>query len=209
MGGDKNEHQDENRSGWVEVISINHGPRDGFNEVVSVYGYYEEPDFGSQSEFAKAWVVAALINKGASQDVIDSVARDLDANSQNIRDAYRTATMMAAVGAVLSRKSATRRTQFGIYRPDRKLPRTEHGVPVPDSDLPHTQLGVKKGRKGAYTQAREWGYDLNGKLEPKRDIDFTDHGRPQNHPNPHQHDWEANPTGGTPQHGFAKPLELP
>ncbi len=107
-GGDKNEHQDENRSGWVEVISINHGPRDGFNEVVSVYGYYEEPDFGSQSEFAKAWVVAALINKGASQDVIDSVARDLDANSQNIRDAYRTATMMAAVGAVLSRKSVTK-----------------------------------------------------------------------------------------------------
>ncbi|WP_422441408.1 RHS repeat-associated core domain-containing protein [Vibrio harveyi] len=107
-GGDKNEHQDENRSGWVEVISINHGPRDGFNEVVSVYGYYEEPDFGSQSEFAKAWVVAALINKGASQDVIDSVARDLDANSQNIRDAYRTATMMAAVGAVLSRKSGTK-----------------------------------------------------------------------------------------------------
>ncbi|GBL01770.1 hypothetical protein VH1709_contig00077-0079 [Vibrio harveyi] len=52
--------------------------------------------------------MALLINKGASQDVIDSVARDLDANSQNIRDAYRTATMMVAVGAVLSRKSGTK-----------------------------------------------------------------------------------------------------
>lgn len=39
-------------------------------------------------------------------------------------------------------------------------------------------------------------FDEHGK--PVRDIDFTDHGRPQNHPNPHQHINYPNPTGGTP-----------
>nr|NMN92076.1 RHS repeat-associated protein [Brenneria salicis ATCC 15712 = DSM 30166]RBP61173.1 RHS repeat-associated protein [Brenneria salicis ATCC 15712 = DSM 30166] len=98
---------------------------------------------------------------------------------------------------------------YGSYRPDRPLPRDKNGNPVPDTDAPHTQLGSKKGRKGTYTQAREWGYDENGKLVPKRDIDFTDHGRPAKHPNPHQHDYIPNPTGGTPQHGPARKLELP
>ncbi|MEC4780278.1 hypothetical protein IEKLDGGM_24815, partial [Escherichia coli] len=73
----------------------------------------------------------------------------------------------------------------------------------------HPQLGTKSGRKGDYTQAREWGYDENGNLVPKRDIDFTDHGRPKEHPNPHQHDYIPNPTGGTLQHGPAKDLEIP
>ncbi|MCH9609382.1 MAG: hypothetical protein S4CHLAM45_05230 [Chlamydiales bacterium] len=58
-------------------------------------------------------------------------------------------------------------------------------------------------RKGKYPQARE--FDENG--EPVRDIDFTDHGRPKNHPNPHEHKWEPNPTGGTPQRSpEAEPL---
>lgn len=30
-----------------------------------------------------------------------------------------------------------------------------------------------------------------------RDIDFTDHGRPDKHPNPHQHRYKENPTGGS------------
>ncbi|MFV8987030.1 RHS repeat-associated core domain-containing protein [Serratia fonticola] len=98
---------------------------------------------------------------------------------------------------------------FGKYRPDRPLPRDSYGNPVPDVELPHTQLGTKKGRKGEYTQAREWGYDDNGKLVPIRDIDFTDHGRPKEHPNPHQHDYLPNPTGGTPQHGPAVELVMP
>ncbi|STQ78928.1 Uncharacterised protein [Hafnia alvei] len=97
----------------------------------------------------------------------------------------------------------------GTYRPDRPLPRDKNGNPIPDVDAPHTQLGTKSGRKGAYTQAREWGRDENGNLIPKRGIDFTDHGRPNEHPNPHQHDYIPNPTGGTPQHGPAKPLEIP
>ena len=93
----------------------------------------------------------------------------------------------------------------GNYRPEGKLPRTKHGNPLPSSDAPHTQLGTKNGRKGDYTQAREFGSD--GKLV--RDVDFTDHGRPKNHTNPHQHNWVPNPTGGNPQHGPAIPLEMP
>lgn len=44
-------------------------------------------------------------------------------------------------------------------------------------------LGTKKGSKGKYSQAREYG----DKGELIRDVDFTDHGRPHNHPCPHQH----------------------
>ncbi|MDN3507014.1 MAG: hypothetical protein P0S96_07285 [Simkaniaceae bacterium] len=80
-----------------------------------------------------------------------------------------------------------------IYVPDRPLPNTPDGVHVPDTDVPHTQLGTKEGRKGKYPQARE--FDENG--NPVRDIDFTDHGRPQDHLNPHQHEHKPNPTGGT------------
>lgn len=88
--------------------------------------------------------------------------------------------------------------------PDRDLPRDRHGnpAPSPEAEGAHTQLGQKDGRNGRYDQARE--FDANGK--PVRDIDFTDHGRPGSHPNPHQHDYFPNPTGGTPQRGPTKPL---
>nr|NGX37493.1 tRNA(Glu)-specific nuclease WapA [Chlamydiota bacterium] len=80
-----------------------------------------------------------------------------------------------------------------VYVPDRPLQNTPDGVHITDTDAPHTQLGTKEGRKEKYPQARE--FDENG--NPVRDIDFTDHGRPQNHPNPHQHEHKPNPTGGT------------
>lgn len=88
--------------------------------------------------------------------------------------------------------------------PDRNLPRDPYGNPVPDPEAegPYTQLGQKDGRNGSYDQARE--FDANGR--PVRDIDFTDHGRPNNHPNPHQHDYLPNGTGGTPQRGPTRPL---
>lgn len=82
-----------------------------------------------------------------------------------------------------------------VYAPDRELPRDERTKePVPEADAPHTELGTKQGSKGPYPQARE--FDETGK--PVRDIDFTDHGRPSNHPNLHQHIHKPNPTGGTP-----------
>ena len=80
-----------------------------------------------------------------------------------------------------------------VYTPDRPLPNNPEGIHVPDVDAPHTQLGTKEGRHGKYPQARE--FDEKG--TPVRDIDFSDHGRPQNHPNPHQHEHKPNPTGGT------------
>jgi membrane protein involved in colicin uptake len=93
------------------------------------------------------------------------------------------------------------------YAPDRKLPRNKHGANMPDpaaDGAPHTQLALKKGRAGTYRQAREW--DENGQLV--KDIDFTDHGRPENHTNPHQHRYEPNPTGGTPRRGDPEPLDF-
>jgi RHS repeat-associated protein len=89
-----------------------------------------------------------------------------------------------------------------VYAPDRPLPLTDDGVPIPATDAPHTELGTRDGRKGKYPQARE--FDKNGK--PVRDIDFTDHGKPQQHTNPHQHRPKSNPTGGTPERGKPEPV---
>jgi RHS repeat-associated protein len=90
--------------------------------------------------------------------------------------------------------------------PDRSLPRDQDGNPIPDPEAegPYTQLGTKTGRKDTYPQAREFDADGN----PVRDIDFTNHGRPNvpGHTNPHEHIYLQNPTGGTPQRGPAQPL---
>jgi RHS repeat-associated protein len=93
-----------------------------------------------------------------------------------------------------------------VYAPDRPLPLTEDGIPIPETDAPHTQLGTRgsKRRPGEkYPQARE--FDKNGK--PVKTIDFTDHGEPDIHPNPHEHPSDPNPTGGTPQRGDPRRLE--
>lgn len=91
-----------------------------------------------------------------------------------------------------------------IYVPDRPLPRDPRTKePVPETDTLHTELGTQNGTKGKYPQARK--FDAQGR--PVKDIDFTDHGRPQNHPNPHEHKWKPNPTGGIPpRFPEAKPL---
>jgi hypothetical protein len=91
--------------------------------------------------------------------------------------------------------------------PDRELPRSpKSGEPLPDPEAehaPHTQLGIKRSKRSPpYPQARE--FDENGKH--LRDIDFTDHGRPREHTNPHQHRYIPNPTGGTRQRPQAEPL---
>lgn len=100
-------------------------------------------------------------------------------------------------------KSKDDRKRWPVYAPDRPLPLDEDGKHVPDTDVPHTQLGTRNGEKGKYPQARE--FDENGR--PVRDIDFTDHGRPDKHPFPHQHRWKENPTGGTRQRNkLAEPV---
>ncbi|NET47729.1 MAG: hypothetical protein F6K09_03190 [Merismopedia sp. SIO2A8] len=84
------------------------------------------------------------------------------------------------------------------------LPVDQYGVKIPSSPYPHTQLGYQEGRKKSDRQTRTWGE--NGQLI--KDIDWTDHGRPQNHPNPHEHLWLPTPTGGSAQRGPTKTLEL-
>ncbi len=102
-----------------------------------------------------------------------------------------------------STTESKRKKKRGGAFPDRPLPLTEDGVFIPDVDVPHTQLGTRTGRRGSYPQAREF----DGKGQVIRDIDFTDHGRPNDHTNPHQHIRIPNPTGGTPQRDLPKPLE--
>jgi len=66
---------------------------------------------------------------------------------------------------------------------------------------PILNLVKKEGIKGRYPKARE--FDESGNLI--RDIEFTDHGR-SDHPNPHQHMRENNPTGGTRTREPAEPV---
>lgn len=87
------------------------------------------------------------------------------------------------------------------YIPKRPLPMDQYGNKIPDTSAPHTQLGTRYSarREESYRQAREWGE--NGQL--LRDVDFTNHGRPRNHANPHQHLY--NPATGAREAGI--PLE--
>lgn len=59
--------------------------------------------------------------------------------------------------------------------------------------------------KAKYPQSREF----DEQDRPVRDIDHTDHGRPDLHTNPHQHRYLPDPTGGTPQRGPSEPLPSP
>lgn len=118
------------------------------------------------------------------------VAADRGAKNINNKDL---ALMVGGIGGYLAGVAVNK--VINMPFPDRDLPRDEKtDEPLPDVDCPHTQLGWRKGK---YPQARE--FDENGK--PIKDIDFTDHDRPQNHPCPHQHPYNENDTGGTKQRG--------
>lgn len=82
-----------------------------------------------------------------------------------------------------------------------KLPQAKNGEPVSSSDYPHSQIGYKKGARGNYHKTREFGY--GGR--PRKTVDWTDHGRPKDHTNPHVHDVKPNPTGGTPKRDDGRP----
>lgn len=77
------------------------------------------------------------------------------------------------------------------YAPNRELPRSPSGRPKPESPYSHTQLGTRRGR---YSQSRE--FDENGR--PVRDIDWTDHGSPDWHTDPHQHIYGPDGSRGGP-----------
>jgi RHS repeat-associated protein len=132
------------------------------------------PTVVAAETIATAFVADSLIDASPSEVTVDLTANEVEEVAESSESAF----------------------------PDRPLPRTESGEPVPEPDAegPHTQLGQKTGRQGKYNQGRE--FDQDGK--PKRDIDFTDHGRPNTHP--HQHRYIPNPTGGTPGRGPTEPL---
>jgi RHS repeat-associated protein len=81
--------------------------------------------------------------------------------------------------------TVTTSTKNTMYMPAGDLPRDAGGnfAPLPEAQGPHTTLGTKvDGSAGPY---RAMTFDENGK--PTGRYDFTDHGRPENHPNPHYH----------------------
>jgi RHS repeat-associated protein len=85
-------------------------------------------------------------------------------------------------------------------QPKSDLPRDESGnyTPHPDAEGPHSTLGTREGSDGGtYTQGAT--FDGNGKFEGRTDV--TDHGRPQNHTNPHFH-----PAKGPNSVGKAEPI---
>ena len=94
----------------------------------------------------------------------------------------------------------------GDFSPDRKLPRTKHGDPIPDVDRPHTQLGRNASGEPA---AREWMPGDNGNMTATRRIDFTDHGTPDIHPNPHQHPLTPNNPKLAPKGGYVPGKAIP
>ena len=104
------------------------------------------------------------------------------------------ANMLTGEGELMIAAKAERGLPWAGYRPyapSRDLPRYPGGRPKPESPYPHTQLGT---RKGQYPQSRE----LDGAGRPVRDIDWTDHGRPDLHTDPHQHVYSADGSRGRP-----------
>jgi len=77
------------------------------------------------------------------------------------------------------------------YTPQDRVmdPNPETGKFEPDCRYPHCQLGVSS--RGAEPQAVEWDRTSGGKLIPKWHQDLTDHGTPDLHTDPHQHQISA------------------
>ncbi len=95
---------------------------------------------------------------------------------------------------------------FGRRFPDRELPRCpKTREPIPDIEFEntwHSQLGMRQGTSEKYPKAREFGPDNKA----IREIEFTNHRR-SDHPNPHQHRYIPNKTGGTAKRGPTEPLD--
>lgn len=145
---------------------------------------------GRKAEKATVEHAGESVAKKAAIDVAEA-----EAKRRTEEEATRLAEANVAGGA---------KGKPGTYTPDRTLPTDKQGVPVPDSPDPHSQLGRSKPKYGSEPQAREWDYGSNGQLQPKRDIDFTDHGTPDIHPNPHQHALTPNNPALAPKGGYLR-----
>ncbi|MFZ0564650.1 MAG: RHS repeat-associated core domain-containing protein, partial [Chlamydiales bacterium] len=181
----------------------------GFTDSLNLYQYalnnpfsYYDPD--GEFLFMACIPFALLFTPAAIQICVDAIAVGIGCwglykSTQYAADAFGSPYTFSE-GGLHTLTSIWRNSD--IYVPDRPLPRDDYGVPIPDTDAPHSQLGTRTGSKGKYPQARE--FDKDGK--PVRDIDFTDHGRPEEHTNPHQHKYKDNETGGTPERDNPEPV---
>lgn len=104
----------------------------------------------------------------------------------------------------------------GMYIPKTPLAQQKVAgwdIPLPDplaGNFPHTTLGGKIGSDGIlYRQSATFtggSWPLaNGKIVPWSRVDWTTHGRPLVHPNPHQHIFNFN-NGKNWQYGKAVPF---
>ncbi len=158
----------------------------GYKDQINLYAYVRDDPVNASDPSGKCPVCIVL--------VVPEIAEGITAT-------------VTIIGAIILHNSPRPPVRDRNKRTaDDELPRKPHGEPEPDPDSgPHTQLGTHKGRQETYRQARE--FDAEGR--PVRDIDFTDHGRPDLHTNPHQHLYQPNPTGGSPQRGPPSPLPRP
>jgi hypothetical protein len=130
---------------------------------------------------------AAVDAAGVVVDTVAAAIPGVPGGVGTARAATRAAGDVAAnaarVADARSVEIGSRLPQDGMSFVDRRsgpLPNTRDGVPISSLNSPHTQLGTQTSTGvGEYAQEREWGYGSNGRLEPTRVIDFTDHGRPK------------------------------
>ena len=148
-------------------------------------------------QVGKNTVRAAKAAEHAEQAASDAVKAEKTA----VRAAHAAQTEAKQAAEAQAKQTATATAHHYVPRDTAghplPLPRSPHGELLPLSSAPHTQIGWRDGRKGGYRQTREFGE----KGKPIKDTDWTDHGRPKQHQNPHDHLWEDNPTGGTPRRG--------
>lgn len=193
----------------VDPIPVNVGNAFSFNRFAYANNNpykYVDPD--GQFAFLVVpafYALTALAGAATVSSLMKGGGRQLDTDS-GFGSGLSPITQISDVPSSTSyHNESSKGDREGSAFPDRELPRDRNGNPVrdPEAEGAHTQLGQKDGRRGKYDQGREW--DASG--NPVKDIDFTDHGRPGNHTNPHEHPYLPNPTGGTPQHGPARPLQ--
>jgi RHS repeat-associated protein len=154
--------------------------------------------------FAYAGEALALTGLGTSLAVLASTVDDVEGavtGFVQLTTGVNLRNLAAGAGAIAG-SLASETSDARPYAPPTPLPRAAGGQYAPDSEYPHTQLGTRESRKAApYTQGLEFGADGR----PIRRIDHTDHGRPQNHTNPHQHPIDV--TKGRPgEPGKAEPV---
>jgi RHS repeat-associated protein len=173
--------------------------------------YYETWQQRALRKGYSAWeiiMVQTCMPGGGFDQAVTAVGSGLPGSpiaiAGGVRPYIKPVTPAQTTGQLIAPKGPTTPTYSPLGPDGNKLslPKGPHGQLAPSSEYPHTQIGWYNGRKGGYVQTLEFG--PNGK--PIKRIDWTDHGRPREHTNPHCHDYLPNPTGGNHVQGPARPL---